>query len=68
MRTIDKQALLDNVETMIETLEYDSMRSPGKTKQNVTTLVDLYSLRGLYRKQLAAVKPAPKKAAVEAAE
>ena len=33
---------------MINLLEYDSMRSPGKTKMNAETLVSLYSLKDRY--------------------
>ena len=42
MREIDTIALLDNVELMINTLQYDSMRSAGKTKMNAPALVSLY--------------------------
>lgn len=43
-RPIDYDLLLHNVEVMINTLEYDSMRSAGKTKANAGNLNDLYSL------------------------
>ena len=45
MRTIDYMKLKDNVDLMINTLEWDSMRSGGKTKNNATELVALYQLQ-----------------------
>ena len=69
MHTIDKNQLVHNLDSMINLLEYDAMRSPGKAKLNSGHLESLHSLRDRYTKELAAVKPAPKKAAVkEAAE
>ena len=56
MRDIDKDALLKNVIDMINTLEYDSMRSPGKSKLNAGVLVSLYHLKDIYE---AAVKKKP---------
>ena len=49
-----------NIDTMINTLEYDSMRSPGKTKVNAGLLVSLYTLKDMYEKQRNS-KPTPKK-------
>ena len=49
-----------NIDTMINTLEYDSMRSPGKTKVNASLLVSLYTLKDMYEKQKNS-KPTPKK-------
>ena len=43
---------------MIETLEYDSMRSAGKAKLNAEVLVSLHNLRDRYAKQ---IKATPKK-------
>ena len=34
MNNIDYRTLLDNLKNMINLLEYDSMRSPGKAKMN----------------------------------
>ena len=48
-----------NIETMINTLEYDSMRSPGKTKLNAGLLVDLYTLKDIYVKEQKNSKPTP---------
>lgn len=60
MRDIDKEALLRNVMDMINTLEYDSMRSPGKTKLNAGVLVSLYHLKDIYEAE-AKKKPASNK-------
>ena len=59
-REIDYKALLDNVKEMINLLEFDSMRSAGKTKLNSQHLHSLYFLvdkyEGMLKKQ-----PKPKK-------
>ena len=59
MRDINKTEVLYNIETMINTLEYDSMRSPGKTKVNAGLLVDLYTLKDIYVKEQKNSKPTP---------
>ena len=59
MRDINKTELLYNIETMINTLEYDSMRSPGKTKVNAGLLVSLYTLKDIYEKEQKNSKPTP---------
>ena len=61
MREINRTELLYNIDTMINTLEYDSMRSPGKTKVNAGLLVNLYTLKDIYIKELKNSKAAPKK-------
>ena len=61
MREINKSEVLYNIDTMINTLEYDSMRSPGKTKVNAVLLVNLYTLKDIYIKELKNSKAAPKK-------
>tara|TARA_Y100001973_G_C4939936_1_gene205127 strand:+ start:20 stop:259 length:240 start_codon:yes stop_codon:yes gene_type:complete len=61
VRDINKTEVLYNIETMINTLEYDSMRSPGKTKVNAGLLVDLYNLKDIYTKELKNSKPTPVK-------
>ena len=43
-RPIAYDTLIHNVEVMINTLEYDSMRSAGKCKANAGNLNDLYTL------------------------
>jgi len=57
VRDINKTELLYNIETMINTLEYDSMRSPGKTKVNASLLVSLHNLKDIYEKQQKNSKP-----------
>ena len=50
MRDIDYTALKEKLNNMINLLEYDSMRSPGKAKVNADTLVNLYTLKDRYAK------------------
>jgi len=57
MKEINYQALVNNCDSMINTLEYDAMRSAGKAKLNAATLTDLHSLRERYIKKI----PTPKK-------
>jgi hypothetical protein len=68
MRDIDYKTLSENLDTMINLLEYDAMRSPGKAKVNADTLVNLFSLKDRYAEaikppvpQVATVTEAPKK-------
>jgi len=49
-RIIDYPHLIQNIDEMINTLEYDSSRSGGKTKLNCDKLVNLYSLKERYSK------------------
>jgi len=56
-RIIDYQKLVENYDTMIETLEYDSQRSGGKAKLNASVLLNMHELRDRYAKKI--VKPAP---------
>ena len=58
-RIIDYQKLVENYDTMIETLEYDSQRSGGKAKLNANVLASMHDLRDRYAKKL--VKSAPVK-------
>ena len=44
-REIDYDKLLENINEMINTLEYDSSRSGGKTKLNCDKLYYLYQLQ-----------------------
>jgi len=46
---------------MINTLEYDSMRSAGKAKLNADKLINLHSLVERYTKIQNSKKAAPKK-------
>lgn len=57
MYNIDYKQLLTNYDQMINTLEYDSMRSGGKAKLNADTLYYLYSLKERYKE---ITKPAKK--------
>ena len=61
MRAIDIEALLNNYNEMINTLEYDSMRSAGKAKVNAEKLVHLYTLKERYTKVLNSKKATTKK-------
>ena len=47
-RIIDNTALLSNYKEMINTLEYDSMRSAGKAKLNAQVLLNMHTLYKLY--------------------
>lgn len=51
-RIIDYPHLIQNISEMINTLEYDSSRSAGKTKLNCDTLHYLHSLKERYSKVL----------------
>jgi hypothetical protein len=52
MREINYEHLAKNIEEMINTLEYDSSRSAGKTKLNSDKLIDLYTLQERYSKMM----------------
>lgn len=60
MREIDYSLILGNIDVMINTLEYDSMRSAGKMKINSSTLLDMIKLKEYY---IAAKKQSDKKEA-----
>ena len=51
-REIDYKKLLENTREMINTLEYDAMRSGGKTKLNCDRLYYLYYMEEKYSKML----------------
>ena len=51
-RIIDYTHLINNLNEMINTLEYDSSRSGGKAKLNCDKLYYLYSLKERYSKVL----------------
>ena len=61
MRPIDIEALLTNYKDMINTLEYDSLRSAGKAKINAETLTYMHALVERYQKLLNSQNAAPKK-------
>ena len=52
VRKIDYVALLNNVNDMIELLEFDSMRSSGKAKLNSQHLHSLYYLKEKYENMI----------------
>ena len=54
-RIIDYHKLVDNYDTMIETLEYDSQRSGGKAKLNASVLASMHDLRDRYAKKIKAI-------------
>lgn len=60
MREIDYNKLLQNVDEMINVLEYDSSRSAGKAKINSQTLINLYTLKEVFTKKNSK-KTTPKK-------
>ena len=53
---IDRTKLIENLKSMIQLMEYDGMRSPGKIKLNSGNLVDMYNLLDRYSQQEAEVK------------
>ena len=61
IREIDYKKLLANIEEMINTLEYDSSRSGGKTKLNCDKLFYLYELQQRYNSLLKPTKEVTKK-------
>jgi len=62
MRPIYYEQLIKNYKDMINTLEYDSMRSGGKAKLNSTDLTNMHNLVERYQKELNnSSKQSPKK-------
>ena len=61
MREINYDKVLENLNTLINTLEFDAMRSPGKMKQNAMELQASYNLKDRYEAMLKPVKQTPKK-------
>ena len=59
MHKIDYDALIHNCKVMINLLEYDSMRNPGKCKLNCGHLESLYNNLDRYE-SMKAVKPKKK--------
>jgi len=60
VREINYQKILDNINEMTNTMEYDAMRSAGKMKINADTLVYLHSLKDIYTKKLPTKTPKKK--------
>ena len=52
MKEINYTQIIGNIDTMINALEYDSMRSAGKAKINASTLLELYELKAIYNKMI----------------
>jgi hypothetical protein len=65
MNNIDYPQLLANLENMINLLEYDSLRSPGKAKMNCVNLVAMHSLKDTYIAQIETSKPTVTKPAAK---
>jgi len=64
MRKIDYDKILYNIDVMLNTLEYDSIRSGGKVKINAQDLLNLIELKKYYTaKQNSNKQPAKKKEA-----
>ena len=57
MNVIDYGKLLENINTMINLLEFDGMRSPGKAKMNSQHLHSLYYLKEVYENKIPKTKP-----------
>ena len=55
-RVIDHKVLLKNLNEMIELLEFDAMRSAGKTKLNSQHLHSLYELKDRYEAKIKSTK------------
>ena len=56
---VDHEKILNNIETMINLLEFDAMRSAGKMKLNSQHLHSLMWLQERYQEKVK--KPTPKK-------
>jgi hypothetical protein len=61
MYEIDYEKVIANYESMINTLEYDSMRSQGKAKINADTLYSMIKMRDVYKELTTPVNQEVKK-------
>ena len=61
MYEINYEQLIQNYNQMINTLEYDSMRSGGKAKLNAETLYHLYAMKEKYQSKITPAKKEVKK-------
>jgi hypothetical protein len=61
MYEINYNQLIQNYDQMINTLEYDSMRSGGKAKLNAETLFHLYTMKEKYQAKITPAKKEVKK-------
>ena len=59
--TVDYDKILDNIDTMINLLEYDAMRSSGKMKLNSQHLHSLHYLKDVYEAKVKKPTPVKKK-------
>jgi hypothetical protein len=59
-RNIDYDLIINNLQEMINALEYDSMRSSGKAKVNSPQLETLYNMKDRYEAMVSkpSIKPA----------
>ena len=60
VREINYKKIIDNIDEMTNTMEYDAMRSAGKMKINADTLMHLHSLKDIYTKKLPTKTPKKK--------
>ena len=58
---VDHVKILDNIDTMINLLEYVAMRSSGKMKLNSQHLHSLYYLKDIYESKVKKPTPVKKK-------
>ena len=63
MKEISYDALVENIDSMINLLEFDAMRSSGKAKLNSQHLHSLYYLKEKYEDKVK--KPVVKKTAAK---
>ena len=63
MKQVDYDMLMENVDIMINLLEFDAMRSSGKAKMNSQHLHSLYYLKEKYEDKVK--KPVVKKTAAK---
>ena len=61
MKEIDYAALIENAKSMINLLEYDSMRGAGKCKLNSQHLHSLYFCIPVWEEKMKAAKKAASK-------
>ena len=61
LHEIEYEVLLDNIDRMINLLEFDSMRSSGKAKLNSQHLHSMYYLKEVYESKVKKPTPVKKK-------
>ena len=61
LHNVDYDVLMENVDRMINLLEYDAMRSSGKMKLNSQHLHSLYYLKEQYETKVKKPTPVKKK-------